>query len=129
MATTPSSSPQGIQTASFKGISAALNLPAVPSHPSADPARHPMDAFLLAAAEQVAAALGIDFDKAWEGTQLHAKADIIVTVPRFRLPGKPVDVAQKVVDAVSVRRAGEEGAARSRSCSALPRSRKAVWRG
>jgi arginyl-tRNA synthetase len=105
MATAPSSSPQGIHTASFKGIHAALNLPALPSHPSADPARHPLDAFLLAAAEQVAAALDIDFDKAWQGTQLHSKgADIIVTVPRFRLPGKPADVAQKVVDAVSAGR-------------------------
>ncbi|KAM0792037.1 hypothetical protein ACM66B_004745 [Microbotryomycetes sp. NB124-2] len=79
-------------------------LPATAQLPGiADPSLAVLDGFKLAAAQYVSEQLGIELDKVYEGvesgkTGKNALGDFTVAVPRFRLPGKPQDLAQKLVD-------------------------------
>ena len=70
----------------------------LPAHdvPEADPLRNPLDAFRLDIARQLHSSLDIPTDKAFEAVSTASKvADFSVAFPRFKLPGKPQDVAEK----------------------------------
>ncbi|PWN25828.1 hypothetical protein BDZ90DRAFT_64206 [Jaminaea rosea] len=64
--------------------------------PEADPLRNPLDAFRLDVARQLHSSLDIPVEKAFEAVSTASKvADFSVAFPRFKLPGKPNDVAEK----------------------------------
>ncbi|CAO1616566.1 unnamed protein product [Parajaminaea phylloscopi] len=64
--------------------------------PLADPLRNPLDVFRLAIAGQVAKSLDIPVDKVFDAVSTSSKvADFSIPFPRFKLPGKPADVAEK----------------------------------
>ncbi|GAA5980906.1 hypothetical protein JCM11641_005480 [Rhodosporidiobolus odoratus] len=80
-------------------------LPATPLIPQDYPTTPALDLFKLAAAEYIVTVLGQDgvtVDKAFEGvesgkTGKNAMGDFMVAVPRFRLKGKPQEIAERLV--------------------------------
>ncbi|CAO1627510.1 unnamed protein product [Jaminaea pallidilutea] len=64
--------------------------------PGADPCRNPYDAFRLDVARSIHASLDVPVEKAFEAVTTASKvSDLAVAFPRFKLPGKPADVAAK----------------------------------
>lgn len=87
---------------SFNGVALLQQLPKLPVVEGTDPARFPMDAFRLAVTDQVSKLLNVEPEKVFEAVQLHAKdVDLVVALPRFRLPGKPQEIAAKLASEVS----------------------------
>lgn len=79
-------------------------LPSLPSH--ASPELAALDAFKLATAAFLSKTLEIPLEQAYEGvesgkTGKNVTGDFLIAVPRFRLKGKPQEITQKLVDAVS----------------------------
>lgn len=77
-------------------------LPELPTNdvPTADPYRNPLDAFRLSIAKQVGKALDLPVEKVFEGVSTSSKvSDFAIAFPRFKLPGKPADVAEKAYNA------------------------------
>lgn len=61
-----------------------------------------MDAFRIAIAQFLVEALpSLTIEKAIEGVDYGRKEDFLVALPRFRLPEKPAELAQKVISKVS----------------------------
>ena len=91
----------------YHKMAASLNLPPLPELPShAAPELAALDAFKLATAAFVSKALEIPLEQAYEGvesgkTGKNVTGDFLIAVPRFRLKGKPQELAQKLVDQVS----------------------------
>lgn len=75
-------------------------LPILPHIAGTDPTRVPLDIFRTAVAVQINRAIpSLSLEKIFEGVDILKKdVDFQVAVPRFRLGGKPIDWAQKVVD-------------------------------
>lgn len=105
MATQPTAAPTPSTTVpdlTSSGIPLLSQLPQLPNHNDADPKRSPLDHFRLAIADQASKALHLPLEKVFEAVQHPTKgADFSLAVPRFRLPGKPNEHAQKVAEAVS----------------------------
>ncbi|PWN42805.1 arginyl-tRNA synthetase [Ceraceosorus guamensis] len=96
-ASTSGPAPSIAASPKFPGVPLLSQLPELPSLEGADPLRNPIDAFRLAIAHQLAGILNLDLQKVYDGVQVHTKgADFIATLPRFRLPGKPMEWAEKV---------------------------------
>lgn len=69
----------------------------LPSLPDVDPTRNPLDAFRLDIASQLSKILELPLEKVYEGVATGSKVgDFSVAVPRFRLPGKPNELAEKI---------------------------------
>jgi arginyl-tRNA synthetase len=91
-------------TSAFNGVALLSQLPALPTHPDADPKRNPLDVFRLAIASQVTEIIPeIKLQDAFPGVHVPIRgADFCVPMPRFRVPGtKPLELAEKVVKEVS----------------------------
>lgn len=90
----------------------------LPHIEGADPIRNPLDAFRLDIASQLAKLLGLEFEKVYDAVLTSTKmADFSVAVPRFKLPGKPADVSERIAREVS-RSIEEAGVIRPASCAA-----------
>ena len=78
--------------------------PPLPGVQGTDPTRCILDSFRIAIAKRVADALPpLNLEQAYTGVDYGKKGvDFTVALPRFRLPGKVDELAQKVVDQVSV---------------------------
>lgn len=76
----------------------------LPEVPGTDPSRCILDSFRIAIAKQVSDALPpLTLEQAYTGVDYGKKGvDFTVALPRFRLPGKVDELAQKVVSQVSV---------------------------
>ncbi|KAI0729834.1 arginyl-tRNA synthetase [Fomitopsis betulina] len=84
------------------GVADAFKIPshlrALPEVPGTDPKRRVMDAFRIAIAQFLVEALpSLTIEKAIEGVDYGRKEDFLVALPRFRLPEKPAELAQKVI--------------------------------
>lgn len=79
------------------------NLPELPQVPGTDPKNCVLDSFRIAIAQIVSDALPpLTLEQAYAGVEYGKKgADFTIAVPRFRLPGKVDEVAQKVLSQVS----------------------------
>lgn len=89
---------------SFKtsGLPILTQLPTLPELDGIDLDRNPLDHFRLAVADQASKALDLPLQTVFAAVQHPAKdADYSLAVPRFRLPGKPNEHAEKVAKAVS----------------------------
>lgn len=74
----------------------------LPTHPSADPLRNPLDAFRLAIASQLSKGLELPLETVYEAVQTTSKlADFSVAFPRFKLKGKPNEHAERLAKEVS----------------------------
>ncbi|KAF6764509.1 arginyl-tRNA synthetase [Ephemerocybe angulata] len=79
----------------------SFSLPSLPKVPETDPSVCVLDSFCIAIAQLLSDALGLDLEKAYNGVDYGKKGeDFTVALPRFRLPGKVNEVAQKVIDKV-----------------------------
>ncbi|KAF6751323.1 arginyl-tRNA synthetase [Ephemerocybe angulata] len=77
----------------------SFSLPSLPKVPETDPSACVLDSFRIAIAQLLSDALGLDLEKAYNGVDYGKKGeDFTVALPRFRLPGKVNEVAQKVID-------------------------------
>ena len=90
-----------------QGVADAFKIPshfrALPEVPGTDPKRRVMDAFRIAIAQFLTEALpGLTIEKAIEGVDYGRKEDFMVALPRFRLPEKPAESAQKVISKVCI---------------------------
>lgn len=88
-----------------QGVADAFKIPShfreLPEVPGTDPKRRVMDAFRIAIAQFLVEALpGLTIEKAIEGVDYGRKEDFMVALPRFRLPEKPAELAQKVISKV-----------------------------
>ena len=81
--------------ASFNGVPLLSELPQLPTVDGTDIKRAPLDSFKIAIAQHVNKTLGVDVSKAIEGVGGGKIGDFTVAVPRFRLPGKPNELAEK----------------------------------
>jgi arginyl-tRNA synthetase len=81
----------------------SLNLPPLPDVPDTDPSSCILDSFRTAIAKRVSEALPpLTLEQAYSGVDYGKKGvDFTVALPRFRLPGKVDDLANKVVNKVS----------------------------
>ena len=77
--------------ASFNGAPFLSELPQLPSVPGVDTKRAPLDNFRLAIAKHVSESLGVDVNAAFAAVGTGKIGDYTVAVPRFKLPGKPID--------------------------------------
>ncbi|KAN0061642.1 arginyl-tRNA synthetase [Thecaphora frezii] len=84
--------------ASFNGVPLLAQLPQLPQVAGTDPKRAPLDSFKIAIAQNIHQVLGVDVEKAIEGVGPGKFGDFTVAIPRFRLPGKPNELAEKVVN-------------------------------
>ncbi|KAF8626485.1 hypothetical protein AX17_006541 [Amanita inopinata Kibby_2008] len=75
------------------------SMPALPAVTGTDPSRCVLDSFRIAIAKRVSDALSpLTLEQAYGGVDYGKKGvDFTVALPRFRLPGKVDDIAQKVV--------------------------------
>ncbi|KAH7918786.1 arginyl-tRNA synthetase [Leucogyrophana mollusca] len=75
------------------------SLPSLPPVPGADPSSCILDAFRIAIAKRVSDALPpLSLEQAYSGVDYGKKGvDFTVALPRFRLPGKPDELASKVL--------------------------------
>ncbi|PWN53189.1 arginyl-tRNA synthetase [Violaceomyces palustris] len=80
---------------SFNGVPLLSQLPPLPQLEGIDYRRSPLDSFKVAIAQHASTALGVDIEKALEAVGIGKVGDFTVAVPRFRLPGKPNDLAEK----------------------------------
>jgi arginyl-tRNA synthetase len=78
------------------------SLPPLPKVSGTEPSSCILDAFRIAIAKRVSDALPpLTLDQAYSGVDYGKKGvDFTVALPRFRLPGKVDDLANKVVDTV-----------------------------
>lgn len=80
-------------------------LPPLPSVPGTSPSTAVLDAFRIAIAHQLVSTLpesGLTLEKAYQGVDFGRKGiDFTVALPRFRLGGKPDELAKKVAANVS----------------------------
>ncbi|KAF5340334.1 hypothetical protein D9611_007945 [Ephemerocybe angulata] len=77
----------------------SFSLPSLPKVLETDPSACVLDSFRIAIAQLLSDALGLDLEKAYNGVDYGKKGeDFTVALPRFRLPGKVNEVAQKVID-------------------------------
>ncbi|SCV73529.1 BQ2448_7455 [Microbotryum intermedium] len=93
MSTTPA------PTARFTFASFSPPLPSLPSH--AFPEACVLDGFKLAVADLLSKELGVPIEKAYEGVETgrtgkSSLGDLTVALPRFRLPGKPQALAERL---------------------------------
>jgi arginyl-tRNA synthetase len=79
------------------------SLPSLPSVLGTDPSSCILDAFRIAIAKRVSDALPpLTLEQAYTGVDYGKKGvDFTVALPRFRLPGKPDELAKKVITDVS----------------------------
>ena len=75
------------------------SLPSLPSVPGTDPSSCILDAFRTAIAKRVSDALPpLTLEQAYTGVDYGKKGvDFTIALPRFRLPGKPDELAKKVL--------------------------------
>jgi hypothetical protein len=72
--------------------------PALGTVPNADPSVNAMDSFKLVAAQQLADALDIPLQQAFDGLETGKKgSDMSVPIPKFRLKAKPQDLASRIL--------------------------------
>jgi hypothetical protein len=97
------STPTSITLFNRKMATSSL-LPPLPEVPGTDPSRCILDSFRIAIAKQISDALPpLTLEQAYTGVDYGKKGvDFTVALPRFRLPGKVDELAQKVVSQVSV---------------------------
>ena len=70
--------------------------------PDTDPSTRVFDAFLTAIAMRISDALPFTLEQAYAGVDYGKKdADFTITLPRFILPGKTDELAEKVLNKVS----------------------------
>lgn len=73
----------------------------LPTVPGTDPSRCMLDSYRIAIAQTVADALGLTVEQVYPGVQYGKKGvDFTVALPRFRLPGKVDDLANKIIQKV-----------------------------
>jgi len=79
------------------------SLPSLPSVLGTDPSSCILDAFRIAIAKRVSDALPpLTIEQAYTGVDYGKKGvDFTVALPRFRLPGKPDELAKKILTDVS----------------------------
>lgn len=82
---------------------ATSSLPTLPKVPETDPSKTVLDSFRIAIAQKVSNALApLTVEQAYAGVDYGKKGvDFTVALPRFRLPGKVDELAQKVISEVS----------------------------
>ena len=75
----------------------------LPNVPDTDPSKSILDSFRIAIAKRVSDAIpSLTLDQAYSGVDYGKKSvDFTVALPRFRLPGKPNELAQMVVEKVN----------------------------
>jgi len=88
-------------TPDLTSYQSSFTLPPLPKVPETDPSACALDGFRIAIAQLLSDALGLDIEKAYSGVDYGKKGeDFTVALPRFRLPGKVDELAQKVLDKV-----------------------------
>lgn len=80
------------------------SLPSLPHVPGTDPSSSIIDAFRTAIAKRISDRLPqLTIEQAYSGVDYGKKGvDFTVALPRFRLPGKPDELAKSVVEDVRV---------------------------
>ncbi|KAF8159618.1 hypothetical protein B0H34DRAFT_782303 [Crassisporium funariophilum] len=74
-------------------------MPQLPSVPDTDPSKVALDSFRIAVAQRLSEALPLTLEQAFSGVDYGKKGeDFTVALPRFRLPGKPDEIAKKVIE-------------------------------
>ncbi|KAH7904951.1 hypothetical protein BJ138DRAFT_1165691 [Hygrophoropsis aurantiaca] len=89
-----------LQNTSKRGINIMVSsLPSLPPVATADPSACILDAFRIAIAKRLSDALSpLTLEQAYSGVDYGKKGvDFTVALPRFRLPGKPDELAGKVL--------------------------------
>ena len=83
--------------------SSSTTLPTLPHVPGSDPSTCVLDSFRIAIAQRVSDALPpLTLEQAYSGVDYGKKGvDFTVALPRFRLPGKIDELANKVISTVS----------------------------
>lgn len=76
-------------------------MPQLPTVPETDPSKCVLDSFRIAIAKRLSEALPLTVEQAFSGVDYGKKGeDFTVAIPRFRLPGKPDEIAAKVIEKV-----------------------------
>ncbi|KAF5310727.1 hypothetical protein D9619_007663 [Psilocybe cf. subviscida] len=80
-------------------MSTIPNLPNLPTVPDTEPSRAVFDSFRIAIAQKLTTALpSLTLEQAFSGVDYGKKGeDFTVAIPRFRLPGKIPEIADKVI--------------------------------
>ncbi|PPQ70033.1 hypothetical protein CVT24_003800 [Panaeolus cyanescens] len=74
-------------------------MPQLPTVPETDPSKCVLDSFRIAIAKRLSEALPLTVEQAFSGVDYGKKGeDFTVAIPRFRLPGKPDEIAAKVIE-------------------------------
>lgn len=81
--------------ASFNGAPLLSKLPQMPNVPGLDLKRAPLDIFKVAIGQHVSSSLGVDLNAAVAAVGSGKIGDFTVATPRFKLPGKPAEIAEK----------------------------------
>ena len=77
-------------------------MPTLPVVPETDPSRAVLDSFRIAIAKRLSDTLPLTLEQAFTGVDYGKKGeDFTVALPRFRLPGKVNEIADKVIADVS----------------------------
>jgi len=72
-------------------------MPTLPLVPNTEPSRAVLDSFRIAIAKRLSDTLPLTIEQAFTGVDYGKKGeDFTVALPRFRLPGKVNDIANKV---------------------------------
>ena len=80
---------------------ASTSLPSFPIVQGTDPSNSIFDSFRIATAERLSEVLPLLLEQAYAGIDYGKKGeDFTVAVPRYRLPGKVVEIAAKVLEKV-----------------------------
>ncbi|TFK22903.1 arginyl-tRNA synthetase [Coprinopsis marcescibilis] len=83
----------------LKSYQPSFSLPSLPIVPDTNPRACVLDQFRTAIAQLLSDSLGIPIEQAYNGVDYGKKGeDFTVALPRFRLPGKPDQIAQKVIE-------------------------------
>jgi len=82
-------------------MASTSTMPALPTVEGTDPSKCVLDSFRIAIAQKISEALPITLEQAFSGVDYGKKGeDFTVAVPRFRLPGKVNEIAEKVIEKV-----------------------------
>lgn len=78
------------------------SLPPLPKVPNTDPSSCILDSYRIAIAKRVSDALPLTIEQAYSAVDYGKRGeDFTIALPRFRLPGKPDELAAKVINGVS----------------------------
>ena len=87
---------------SFMTRLGAMDMPTLPVVPDTEPSRAVLDSFRIAIAKRLSDTLPLTLEQAFTGVDYGKKGeDFTVALPRFRLPGKVNEIADKVITDVS----------------------------